>query len=147
MQLKHGNKTIIINIKNCLRMHWFSVLVSSWLKKKKPLMVIRRRKYQSLFNWWQFYEWVEDINIEKTKKVDIIKIYGRRLWPFVLVSSWCWCYAYEKQCIYDSLIDILLNIKGKTNDEVSVHQDLFEVEIQLQLHLRPWDKRTYFLPI
>lgn len=78
MQLKHGNKTIIINIKNCLRMHWFSVLVSSWLKKKKPLMVIRRRKYQSLFNWWQFYEWVEDINIEKTKKVDIIKIYGRR---------------------------------------------------------------------
>lgn len=44
---------------------------------------------------------------------------------------------HMKNNVYDSLIDILLNIKGKTNDEVSVHQDLFEVEIQLQLHLRP----------
>ena len=46
----------------------------------------------------------------------------------------------------DSLIDTLLNIKGKTKDGLKCRQDLVEMGIREQLHPISHDRRTYLPP-
>ena len=48
--------------------------------------------------------------------------------------------------VCDSLIDTLLNIKGKTKDGVKSRQDLVELGIREQLHLVLRGNRTYLPP-
>jgi len=48
--------------------------------------------------------------------------------------------------VHDSLIDPLLNIKGKTKDGVKCRQDLVEMGIREQLHMISHDQRTYLPP-
>ena len=48
--------------------------------------------------------------------------------------------------VHDSLIDPLLNIKGKTKDGVKCRQDLVEMGIQEKLHSISHDRRTYLPP-
>ena len=48
--------------------------------------------------------------------------------------------------VCDSVIDTLLNIQGKTKDGLNTHQDLAEIGIRDQLHLRFNGKKIY-LPL
>ena len=48
--------------------------------------------------------------------------------------------------VYDSLIDTLLNIKGKTKDGLKSHQDLVGMGIQEQLHPISQGWQTYLPP-
>ena len=45
--------------------------------------------------------------------------------------------------VCDSVIDTFLNIQGKTNDGLNTHQDLAEMGIRDQLHLRSDGKKIY----
>jgi len=52
---------------------------------------------------------------------------------------------HVKKNVCDSLIGILLNIKGKTKDGVNAHLDLTEMNILEELTPREVGKRTYLL--
>ena len=47
----------------------------------------------------------------------------------------------------DSVIDMLLNIQGKTKDDLNTCQDLAEMGIRDQLHPRSDGKKIYLPPI
>ena len=66
----------------------------------------------------------------------------------------CWFDLDIKHCINvlhmeknvcDSVIDMLHNIQGKTNDGLNTHQDLVEMGIRDQLHPR-FDGNKIYLP-
>jgi len=48
--------------------------------------------------------------------------------------------------VCDSIIGTLLNIKGKTKDEINAHKDLVEMGVRLELQPQPHGKRTYLPP-
>ena len=48
--------------------------------------------------------------------------------------------------VYDSLISIILNIKGKTKDGLKCHQDLVNMGIQEKLHPQSQGHRMYLPP-
>jgi len=48
--------------------------------------------------------------------------------------------------VYDSLIDTLLNIQGKTKDGVNARLDLVEMKIREDLTPREVGRRTYWPP-
>ena len=46
----------------------------------------------------------------------------------------------------DSVIGTLLNIQGKTEDDLNIHQDLAKIGIRAQLHPRFDGKKIYLPP-
>jgi len=48
--------------------------------------------------------------------------------------------------VCDSIIGKLLNIKGKTKDEINARKDLVEMGVQFELQPQPHGKRTYLPP-
>jgi len=48
--------------------------------------------------------------------------------------------------VCDSIIGTLLNIKGKTKDEINVCKDLVEIGVQFELQSQPHGKRMYLPP-
>ena len=51
-----------------------------------------------------------------------------------------------KKNVCDSIIGTLLNIKGKTKDEINARKDLVEMGVRLELQPQPHGKRTYLSP-
>jgi len=56
------------------------------------------------------------------------------------------CNACGKN-ICDSIIETLLNIKGKTKDGINAHKDLVEMGVRLELQQQTHGKRTYLPPV
>ena len=48
--------------------------------------------------------------------------------------------------VYDSVINTLLNIQGKTNNDLNTRQDLVEMSIRDQLHPMSDGKKIYLPP-
>ena len=48
--------------------------------------------------------------------------------------------------VCDNVISMLLNIQGKTKDNLNTHQDLVEMGIRDQLHPRSHGKKIYLPP-
>jgi len=48
--------------------------------------------------------------------------------------------------VCDSIIGTLLNIKGKTKDEINARKDLVKMGVRLELQPQPHGKRTYLPP-
>jgi len=53
---------------------------------------------------------------------------------------------HVKKNVSDSVIDMLLNIQGKTKDDLNTCQDLAEMGIRDQLHPR-FDGKKIYLPL
>jgi len=51
-----------------------------------------------------------------------------------------------KKNVCDSIIETLLNVKGKTKDGVKARQDLTEMDIFSELHPQSIGRRTYLPP-
>ena len=54
---------------------------------------------------------------------------------------------HAEKNVCDSVIGMLLNIQGKTNDGLITHQDLVGIGIRDQLHPRFDDKKIYLPPV
>ena len=48
--------------------------------------------------------------------------------------------------VWESIIGMLFNIKGKTKDGINAHKDLVEIGVRLELKPQPHGKRTYLPP-
>ena len=104
----------------------------------------------------QVLEWVEDINtiFGKTQKKEKSKtcIWKKRLILFDL-PYWsnldvihCIGVLHVEKNVCDSVIDMLLNIQGKTKDSLNTRQDLAEMDLRDQLHPRSDGKKMYLPP-
>ena len=65
---------------------------------------------------------------------------------FDLDVKHCIDVIYVEKNVCDSVINMLLNIQGKTNDGLNTHQDLVEMDIQDHLYPRSDGKKIY-LPL
>jgi len=69
---------------------------------------------------------------------------------YSLISHWtkldvryCIDVMHVEKNVCDSIIGTLLNIKGKTNDDVNSCKDLVEMDLRLELQPKSRDKWTY----
>jgi len=92
----------------------------------------------------EVYHWVKDIVTIfcKTQKRDAL---GNDVWKKMSIFFHLpyWCDLHVRHCldvmhveknVCESLIDTLLNIKGKTKDGLKCRQDLVDMGIRDQLH-------------
>ena len=101
----------------------------------------------------EVYDRVKDIDtiFGKTQKKDAS---GNNIWKkrSIFFHLPYWCDLHVRHCldvmhveknVFDSLIGILLNIKGKTKDGLKCRQDLVDMGIRDLLHLVAQGYQTY----
>ena len=104
----------------------------------------------------QVFEWVEDINTifgKTQKKLTSEKNIWKKRSIFFDLPYWsdldvrhCIDVMHVEKSVRDSVINMLLNIKGKTKYGLNTHQDLVEMGICDQLHPRFDGKKIYLPP-
>jgi len=94
-----------------------------------------------------------DITYGKTLKHSGVKNIWKKKSIFFELPYWskldvrhCIDVMHVEKNVCDSIIGTLLNIKGKTKDEINDRKDLVEMGVRLELQPQPHGNRTYLPP-
>nr|KYP73752.1 hypothetical protein KK1_006402 [Cajanus cajan] len=150
IQLKHGQKTAYT--RHCK----FLVRSHSYRRLKKAFNGCQENEIASTSrSGEQVYEPVKNINIVfgKMQKKSTKKNMWKKRSIFFNLPYWCkldvrHCIdvMHVEKNVCDSVIQTLLNIKGKRKDGVKARQDLVDMGIRFELYPQSIGKRTYFPP-
>ena len=87
------------------------------------------------------------MTFEKTQKKNIVKNIWKKKSLFFELPYWlklnvrhCIDIMHVEKNICDSIIGILLNIKGKTKDGINACKDLVKMSVRLELQPKPHGK-------
>ena len=151
MQLKHGKKIIYTRHQKFLKLyHPYRQLNQAFNGEAeneiapKPLtgneVYERLEKILIVFGKTQKKD-ASEKNIWKKRSI----FFDLPYWSILDVRH-CINVMHVEKSVCDSLIYTLLNIKGKTNDCLKACQDLVDMDIRQQIHLRSDGQQTYFCP-
>jgi len=94
-----------------------------------------------------------EVTYGKTAKHSSVKNIWKKKSIFFELPYWskldvrhCIDVMYMEKNVCDSIIGTLLNIKGKTKDEINACKDLVEMGVRFKLQPQPHGKRTYLPP-
>jgi len=149
-QLKHGRKTCYIGHRKFLRRN------HSYRRLKKAFNGCQEDKIaHPPLTGEEVYERVCQVNVTfgKILKKPIMKNIWKKNSIFFQLPYWakldvrhCIDVMHVEKNVCDSIIGTLLNIKGKTKDDVNSHKDLVEMGLRLELQPQAYGKRTYLPP-
>ncbi|XP_027922635.1 uncharacterized protein LOC114180521 [Vigna unguiculata] len=149
-QLKHGRKTCYIGHRKFLRRN------HPYRRLKKAFHGYQEDKISPPpLNEEEVYERVCQVNVTfgKILKKPIMKNIWKKNSIFFQLPYWakldvkhCIDVMHVEKNVCDSIIGTLLNIKGKTKDDVNSRKDLVEMGLRLELQPQAYGKRTYLPP-
>ena len=143
-QLKHGRKTSYIGNQRFLKCnHPYCRLKKSFNGSYEDKVAPPPLTSEAVYNR------VCKVNVAfgKIQKKNIVKNIWKKKFIFFELPYWSKCdvrhcigVMHVKKNVYDNIIDMLLNIKGKTKDAINARKNLVKMGILLELQPQPHSK-------
>ncbi|WVZ17517.1 hypothetical protein V8G54_010499 [Vigna mungo] len=142
LQLKHGQKTVYTRHRK-------------FLPRNHPYRRLKKTIQCKPQNGEEVYNEVKNINIVfgKHRKSTYAKNVWKKRSIFFNLPYWsildvrhCIDVMHVEKNVCDSVIETLLNVKGKTKDGIKARQDLADMGIRTKLHPQTIGRRTYLPP-